>query len=54
MESSRIQKLLSPQSWMSQKVFSRCWNPKQVGSSASEGMDLPARREKAGKEHSMS
>jgi hypothetical protein len=26
---------------MSQLVFSRCWNPKEVGSNASEGMDLP-------------
>lgn len=25
---------------MSELVFSRCWNPKQVGSDASEGMDL--------------
>ena len=28
---------------MSQLVFSICWNPKEVGSNASEGMDLPER-----------
>lgn len=31
-------------------VFSICWNLEEVGSNASEGMDLPARQEQAGKE----
>lgn len=36
-------------SWVSQLVFSRCWNPK-VGSKASEGMGMLPRREQTGKE----
>jgi hypothetical protein len=28
---------------MSQLVFSICWNPEEVGSNASEGIDLLAR-----------
>ena len=31
----------SPQSWMSQLVFNLFWNFKEVGSNASEEMDLP-------------
>jgi hypothetical protein len=31
-------------------VFGIHWNPKEVGTSASEGMDILARREQAGKE----
>lgn len=30
--------LNSPQNWMSQVVLSACWNPKAVGSNASEGI----------------
>lgn len=37
---------------MSQLAFSTHWNPEEVGSNASEGMDLLKRREQAGKEQS--
>ena len=46
-EGPRIQQLFSPCSWMPQLLFSMCWNPEEVGSNASEGMDLPARQEQA-------
>ena len=39
---------------MSQLVFSICWNPEEVGSNASEGMDLLARQEKQAKTKSIS
>lgn len=39
----RIQYLVSPRDWVSQLVFITLWNPKEVGSNASEVMDLPAR-----------
>jgi hypothetical protein len=32
--------LFSPLGWVSQLVFSTCWNPEEVGYNASEGMDL--------------
>jgi hypothetical protein len=38
---------------MSQLVFSRHQNAKEVGSNASEGMDLLARQEQAGKEQNL-
>lgn len=47
---SNIQKLPSLQGWVSQQVFSRCWNLEEVGSSATEEMDLLTRLEQAGKE----
>ena len=42
--------LLSPHGWVSQLVFSILWLPKEVGSSAKEGMVLLARRGQAGSE----
>lgn len=38
---------------MSQLVFSRHWNPKEVVSNASEGIDLLQRQEQAGKEQNL-
>lgn len=38
---------LSPQGWMSNMIFSILQNSKEVGSSASEGMSLPASRQGA-------
>lgn len=32
-----------PQGWMSQRIFSRYWNPKEVSSNARKGMDFLAR-----------
>lgn len=40
--------------WMPQLVFSRHLNPRKVGSNASDGMDLLARQEQAGKEQNLS
>lgn len=42
------------QGWMSQVVFSRYWNPEEVDSNASKGMDLLARWELAGTEQNCS
>lgn len=49
MESSRIQHLFSSQDWVFQKVFSILWNPEEVGSNISEGIDLLAIQEQATK-----
>ena len=35
-------------------IFSRHWNPEEVGSNASEGMDMLESQEQAGKEQSLS
>lgn len=35
----QVQKLLSPQGWMSQLVFNRYWNPEDGGSNASKGIN---------------
>jgi hypothetical protein len=39
-----------PQSWVSQLVICVSWNPKDVGSNASEGMDVLAKWGQAGEE----
>ena len=38
---------------MTPLVFSRCGNPEEVGSNASEGLDLLARGEQTGKEQKL-
>ena len=38
---------------VSQLVFSVCWNPKEAGSNASEGMDVLARQEQGEKEQKL-
>ena len=54
MGSLRTEKLLSPQGWMPQLVFSGRWNPQEADSNANQGMDLLARPEQAGKEQKLS
>lgn len=34
----RIPEVFSPRGWVPQLIFGQCWNPKEVGSNASEGM----------------
>ena len=43
-------KLFSPQGWVSQLVFSICWNSREVDSNAGEGVDLVGGQEQAGRE----
>jgi hypothetical protein len=38
---------------MPQLVFNICWNAKDIGTNASEGMDMLARRGQAGKEEKL-
>lgn len=44
----RIQQSFSPQSWMSQVVFSICQNLKEVGCNVSDGMNLSKRVRSSG------
>ena len=53
MERPIIQKLLTPQTWMSQLVFIRCWNPVELCSNAIEGMDLLSRQEQTEKKQKL-
>lgn len=39
-----------PQGWVSQLIFSMCWNPEDVGSNASEGKDALTKQGQTGKE----
>lgn len=38
-EIPKILYFLIPQGWMSQLIFSICWNPEEIGSNANEGLD---------------
>lgn len=45
--------VVAQSSWMSQLVFSICWNPEEAGSNASEGRNMLARRRQAGQEQKL-
>lgn len=49
----QLQRLVIPQGWMSQLFFVMSYNPKELGSRASKGMDMLARQQQAGKERKL-
>ena len=42
-----------PQGWVSQMVLCICWNPEEVGSSASERVDVLVKQGQVGKEQNL-